>query len=134
MHSSYIKKKGKSSLVLTWNIELTKVMFLYLVFLLFTLVCCERWMKDERLKQNPATIIQKINSNSRYVCQIFKSMKLLSMNGCQEWYLKFKKKTKDVHTLTPCVQGWCKHFPTLPVAVLLLPNNFAPLLRSRLKL
>ena len=31
-----------------------------------------------------------------------------------------------------CAEGWCKHFPTLPLAVLLLSNKLAPLLRSRL--
>ena len=48
--------------------------------------------------------------------------------------LKIKRKPKDVHTLIPSAQGWCKRFPSLPLAVLLLSNNFAPLLRSRLKL
>jgi len=63
-------------------------------------------MKAVEDRENPATIIQKITL--WYVCQTFKSMKLLSMDGCQER----------------------SHVPTLSLAVLLLSNN----LRSSLKI
>ena len=72
----------------------------------------EALMKALRRKEDAATIIQMIKS--WYVCQIFKSMKLLSMNGCQERCFKFeKKKLKGVHMLMPYAQGWCKHVPTM---------------------
>ena len=71
-------------------------------------------IEDVRRKEDPVSIIDKIKRSQdkkiklRYVCQIFKSIKLLSMDGCQE----------------RC------HVPTLSLAVLLLSNN----LRSSLKI
>jgi len=67
---------------------------------------CNTLIKDVRRKEDPVSIIDKIKL--WYVCQIFKSIKLLSMDGCQER----------------------SHVPTLSLAVLLLSNN----LRSSLKI
>ena len=84
-------------------------------------------MKALRRKEDPAAIIQMIKS--WYVSQIFKSMKLLSMNGCQERCFKFEKnKSLKVYTcFCHAHRAGVSMFPQWPHAVLLLSNNLAPI-------
>ena len=100
--------------MLTWNIESTEVDILIACVFLFALVFHEVLMKAVRHNEKPATIFQMIKL--WYVCQIFKSMKSLTMDGCQEWCLKFKKKPKDrcTHAYNGNREAGVNMFPPCP--------------------